>query len=138
MAVTLIPRTSLTAAQIATVRARLSAPEHAADWYELKVPDTWERMRAYAYIDDLTLIGVITITGSDDAIDPAWWIDKLYRGQGYGRRMIEALAPLLIAQGVTGIKRNVMIASGPSDPASRKLVNLLRELVGQFTASLSS
>jgi len=140
MAATLIPKFALSPDQLTAVRERLDAPEHAADWRELSLPSSWERFaadRLFAYVDGLNVIGVVAIDGGDHAVDPAWWIAADARGQGHGRQMIEALADILITRGVVGIKPNIMIASGPSDPASRKLVDILRDKFGQGLSRLS-
>jgi RimJ/RimL family protein N-acetyltransferase len=79
-------------------------------------------------------MGVVAIDGASDAIDPAWWIDRSFRQKGYWTRMIEALAPRLFVEGVTGVRSHIVIAAGPNDPASRRLVRLLRERLALLVA----
>ncbi len=122
----------LSPAQLATVTERLALPIHAHDEGPSRAWATY-KSGLHAFFDDDSgrLIALVEF-GEGPTVRPSWWIDHEFRGQGYGKRIIELLAAHLLAHGVTRIGR-VLIASHKQqyDAQSTKLVVRLRRLVEQ-------
>ena len=46
-----------------------------------------------------TIIGLVEASGPKNGVNPGWWIDSSYRGKGYGKALVCALATYLKDQG---------------------------------------
>jgi RimJ/RimL family protein N-acetyltransferase len=135
MSVIVVPRTKLNEEQLQHITSRIYAPEHELDAGPRPI---WQ-MENYvpkfhvAVIEESDLpIGTIYVGGPPNLTDVAWWIDSLYRHLGYGSQMVDALAPILKAAGVTGIGPILITAYGDNHTASAKLVKRLR---GHFASA---
>lgn len=130
MSLQLLTKSDLTAAQTNDVEALLASPEQQREWGYIDIPGSWRLFspdRLFALLDAGQPLGVVTIHGALSAIDPAWWIASSHRGQRIGSKMIDLLAPQLIARGVTDVGRVVIL--GLHDTQSRRMVEKLRALI---------
>ena len=77
---------------------------------------------AFITLDGKTTIAVAEASGRPVSV-PGWWVDPKYRGQGYGKELVDLLAPHLRKDGVTTIG-NILIQTpdGKFDAQSRRLV----------------
>jgi RimJ/RimL family protein N-acetyltransferase len=135
MNLVMIPKESLTPAQLAVVAERLALPVHAHDEGPSRAWATY-KSGLYAFFDDANgrLIALVEY-GAGASVRPSWWIDHEFRGQGYGNQVVELLARHLLANGVTHIGW-VLIASHKQqyDAQSAKLAQRLRRLVEEPVA----
>ena len=129
MQVKLVPKVDLTNEQSDQLAVRIAAPEHQ---FDCGPPRVWTaagylpNLFAVVNIDTTRPIGAVYRAGLKHAIDVGWWIDCLYRGQGYGTKMIDEIAALLKKEGTTGIGFiKVSTHGGKYDEASRRLVSRL-------------
>ena len=117
----IVPKSELSVEQAEHIRRRLGAAVHAEDFGPPRVWDYYA-IGLYAVIDlnSGTPIGIIEASGAKNAINPSWWLDQNFRGQGYGSALVDALAVYLKAQGVSGVVGKITIR-GPCHGESRKL-----------------
>jgi len=54
-----------------------------------------------------TPFGLVVAAG-EKTVEVTWWIDSQYRNRGYGKSMIDELAQVLRAHGVTGVHARVL------------------------------
>lgn len=135
MSLTMYSKDDLSPAQLAEVAARLARPEHAHDegpsraWHHYK-----SGLYAFFEQDGGRLIALVEY-GTGTSVRPSWWIDREFRGRGYGNQVMELLARHLLANGVTHIGW-VLIASHNQqyDAQSTKLARRLRRLVEEPVA----
>ena len=119
----IVPKSELSVEQAEHIRRRLGADVHAEDFGPPRVWDYYA-IGLYAVIDlnSGTPIGIIEASGAKNAINPSWWLDQNFRGQGYGSALVDALAVYLKAQGVSGVVGKITIR-GSYPGESRKLAN---------------
>lgn len=100
----IIPKHELTDAQLGFISKRIADPEHVNDCGPCRVWDIYAH-DLYAVIEDETqnIIGLIEASGPKNSVAPGWWIDYLYRGNGYGKALVFTLADYLKQQGYTGV-----------------------------------
>lgn len=102
MDLVIVRKQDLTQDQLDYIDERLALPAHAKD---LGPPAVWKMwvngMYAAVCPESNIPIGIIEASGLPPS--PGWWIDSEYRRQGYGYRLVDALAAYLKLQGVTTI-----------------------------------
>jgi RimJ/RimL family protein N-acetyltransferase len=123
MRLSIIPKSELSSEQVRWIDERLSAPEHRED---LGPPRVWEIYRdgLFAVVDANSNqpIGLVEASGTKNCVSPGWWIDKEFRGKGYGSKLVDALAQYLKCQGFTGAGvLEIQTAGGEYDCASQNL-----------------
>lgn len=103
MCLVIIEKIALSPAQLKLVEERLSLPEHQND---LGPPKVWDCCSSgiFAYFDAASgqLVALVEASGINN-VQPGWWIDSSFRGQGYGGKVVDILAENLKARGVTRI-----------------------------------
>ena len=123
MALTIVPKPNLSAAQLQWINERLSAKEHTDDCGPPKVWGTYQQ-GLYAVIDEESNrpVGIVEASGPTDCISPGWWLDSTVRGKGYGNQLVDALAAYLKSLGFTGAGRiTIQTKGGVYDQASQAL-----------------
>ena len=132
MHIRIVPKISLTHAEVAAVSDRIAAPEHAHDngacmWWDR--PNMVDKY-CVAYLDSdksSEPIGVLFADGPPDNTGVAWWLDSRQRGKKLGSLMIDAYAIHLRSQGVRAIgKILVDTYAGEFNEQSSALVRRLR------------
>ena len=83
---------------------------------------SWENIpnkdkRAYAILGPSGPAGIAGWDGMNEDADPSWWISSGFRGRGYGKATVDALANAMKREGVRQIRYPVSVQ--PSDEASR-------------------
>ena len=123
MCLSIVAKRELSGAQASFVEERLSAPEHADDNGPPKVWRNYQQgLYAVVCTKSQQAIGLIEASGSKDRVSPGWWIDKDFRGKGYGTMLVDTLAAYLISEGFTGAGRISIQTHGQAyDIASKKL-----------------
>ena len=100
----IIPKAKLSTEQANLLEKRLSAAEHQHDIGPSQVWHIYNNGTLYAVVEKATgrPIGIVDASGDYDAANVGWWIDKEFRGQGYGNALIDTMATYLMANGYTG------------------------------------
>lgn len=82
----------------------------------------------YAFLEEGTEQPIAIAEASGRPVSaPGWWIDRCYRGKGYGYELVDLLATHLKSDGVTTIgKILIQTQGGAYDERSRKLEQRLR------------
>ncbi len=119
----IVAKSELSGAQASSIEQRLSAPEHV---YDNGPPRVWRTYQQglYAVVDAKSKqpIGLVEASGSKECISPSWWLDKDFRGKGYGTMLVDTLAAYLKSEGYTGAGRiEIQTHDNAYDSASRKL-----------------
>lgn len=126
----LISKSDLSSSQEALITERLKAPAHNRDWIDVDIPSSWENYppsTLFAFFENDQFIGIVEVSGPLYAKNASWWIDKSFRGRGYGTRLCDALASTLLEMGTTGIGGGALV--GQYQDASSKMSNRLRALI---------
>ena len=134
MCLSIIPKSELSDAQARWIEERLSAPEHRDDNGPPKVWSTYQNgLFAVVQLNSNKPIGLVEASGAKDCISPGWWIDKTFRGKGYGTKLVDALAEYLKSQGVTGAGKPTIQTTGREyDIASQKLADRFQSHFGNM------
>ena len=127
MCLTMIEKTALSAAQLKLIAERLSLPEHQDD---LGPPKVWGVYSSglFAYFEAASgrLVALVEASGLNN-VQPGWWVDSAFRGQGFGRKVVDLLAEHLKARGVTSIGSMAITTHQQQfDQQSKKLAQRLR------------
>ena len=127
MCLTMIEKTALSAAQLKLIAERLSLPEHQDD---LGPPKVWGVYSSglFAYFEAASgrLVALVEASGLHN-VQPGWWVDSAFRGQGFGRKVVDLLAEHLKARGVTSIGSMAITTHQQQfDQQSKKLAQRLR------------
>ena len=123
----MIEKTALSAAQLKLIAERLSLPEHKNDLGPSKVWSVYSSgLFAYFEATSGRLVALVEASGSNN-VQPGWWIDSAFRGQGYGGKVVDLLAEHLKARGVTSIGSMAITTHQQQfDQQSSKLAQRLR------------
>ena len=71
------------------------------------------------------VVGLVEASGPKDAVNPGWWIDSKYRGQGIGGILATELAIYLRELGYYDVENiSIQTYQGTYDQASRKLKSI--------------
>lgn len=103
MPIILKRKEDLTEDQLEFIEQRLQLPIHTKD---IGVSKVWHLygtgFLAFFYEDSNRLIALIEASGHE-VVRPGWWIDSDFRGQGFGKQIIDLLADHLKSRGVKAI-----------------------------------
>ncbi len=106
MCLSIVAKSELSVAQAVFIEERLLAPEHVDD---KGPPMVWRNytqgLYAVVLTQSLQPIGLIELSGSKEWASPGWWLDKDFRGKGYGTILVDTLAAYLTSEGYTGAGR---------------------------------
>jgi RimJ/RimL family protein N-acetyltransferase len=103
MRLRIVRKDELTVEQSQYLDERLGAPEHKHDGGPPTVWHIYQRfLYAFVLIERGLPIGISEASGRPVVV-PGWWIDSKYRGQGYGRELVDLLAPYVRADGATSV-----------------------------------
>jgi RimJ/RimL family protein N-acetyltransferase len=129
MCLTIVAKSELSAAQSLLIEERLSAPEHAYDNGPPKVWGIYQKgLYAVIHTESNQPIGLVEASGSKDCISPGWWLDKDFRGKGYGNILVDTLAKYLKSEGNTGAGRiEIQTHNHAYDIPSQKLAERFQE-----------
>lgn len=134
MNIEIIDKSDLDQDQLDHIEERISDKCHENDIGPCNCWNTYAN-GLYAAIDRATnaIVALIEASGPVDAINPGWWVDSEYRGQGYGRAIVVELARFLKSRGYTGVG-NIRIQTYRQqyDEASSKLKDIF---INEFTRS---
>lgn len=127
MRLTLLAKNALLPDQLRYLDERLAAPEHRDD---KGPPRVWYiyQTHLYAFLETKLQLPIAISEASGRPIaTPGWWIDKMFRGQGYGNELADLLAAHLAIDGVTDIGRILIDThNGEYDERSGKLARRFR------------
>lgn len=125
----IVEKNKLSINQNAYLEERLNSEEHRNDAGPLSVWNIYQN-GLYAVINtEDKLIGIVEASGRP-ICSPGWWIDKRYRGQGFGYELVEVLAEYLVNDGVTFIG-NIPIQGNNQEQSSKLAIrfkNKFKEL----------
>lgn len=103
MRLEIVLKAKLTAQQMHYLNERLVAPEHKGDNGPCRVWNVYQ-FALYAFVDkEVGLPIAIAEASGRPLATPGWWIDKNFRGKGYGNELVDLLAVQLKSEGVTGL-----------------------------------
>ncbi len=125
MRIKLINKADLSGAELRKITNRLFAEEHRLD---VSPSNIWPLQSFVGYLFVITLIdsnepiGIVFLGFPDQGVGATWWVDSLYRHQGYGSEAMTLLAELLKAD---EFNEPLVIATGEEGIASLKLVEKL-------------
>ena len=106
MCLAIVAKPELSIAQASNIEALLLAPKHVDDRGPPRVWRIYQQgLYAVVLIESQQPIGLIEVSGSKDCASPGWWLDKVFRGKGYGTMLVDTLAAYLISEGYTGAGR---------------------------------
>ena len=123
MCLSIVTKSKLLDAQVRFIEERLLAPEHANDIGPSKVWSTYQQgLYAVVHTASTRPIGIVEAAGSGDCISPGWWLDKDFRGKGYGTKLVDTLVAYLKSEGYTGAGQiKIQTHDHSYDIASQKL-----------------
>lgn len=136
MRIEIIPKEKLNVEQTTYLRERVAADEHrfdsgpCHDW-------EMESLRSHLFIVLLKKsnqpIGILYRGGPKEATTMAWWLDYKFRGQLFGKEMVNLFAKILKEEGVTGIGQIVINThQGRYNAASENLTRKLKAIFGSY------
>ena len=123
MCLSIVAKHDLSAEQVAHIESRLLAPEHVSDAGPPRVWHIYQHGLYAVVLQPSNMpIGLVEASGDKDCVSPGWWLDKNFRGKGYGSKLVDALADHLKAQGFTGAGRiEIQTTNHAYDAASKEL-----------------
>ena len=123
MGLSFVAKCELSVAQTRIIEDLLLAPKHVDDHGPPKVWRIYQQgLYAVVLTESQQPIGLIEVSGSKDCASPGWWLDKDFRGKGYGRMLVDTLAAYLISEGYTDAGRIAIQTNGHAyDVPSKKI-----------------
>ncbi|HQQ63605.1 MAG TPA: hypothetical protein PLF22_08520 [Pseudomonadales bacterium] len=127
MKIVMVEKNKLSSLQLRLIEDRLSLPEHINDLGPSQVWRTYSSgLFAFFCIETDRLIGLAEASGVNN-VQPGWWIDTVFREQGYGNHMVDLLAENLKQRGVTRIGRMLITTHQQQyDQQSTRLAQRMR------------
>lgn len=129
----IVPKGELSASDLAYIAQRVADPEHSGDsgpitgWNE-----PHEATRYYAALlaqgATETPFALLNRGGEPHCTLVGWWIDKRFRGQHRGKKLMDAWAAYLKADGVTGLGEIRIETFNPNYAASLELKRYMLSL----------
>ncbi len=126
----LLAKNALSNAQKNAIFTCISHPKHKG---ESALLDDWPSTDngMYALVLNDVPIGLLDLSGGH-SVSPAWWIDSLYCGKGYGSNMLPLIVTNLKSRQVQQLGRMpIQTLHGQYDDASSYLAKKLRLLFEQ-------
>jgi RimJ/RimL family protein N-acetyltransferase len=126
MKIRIVEQSELNQNQVTFIKKRLSLKEHRYDQGPCRCWEIYQYgMYAAVGENETDIIALLEVSGPKGAVEPGWWVDIQYRGQGYGELIVKAFSSHFRRKGCYGIGNiRVFTTKGQYDEASEKLKQL--------------
>ena len=124
----IVQKSELSDEQNKYLNERLALPKHSQDKGPPNIWDSsWHYLYAFICKESELPIAIAEASGRPE-VSPGWWIDRDYRGQGYGNELVDLLADFVIRDGATTFSAiPIDTFRGEYNEASRKLACRFKE-----------